>query len=103
VPSASGAGSAIVNFGTAPGNTDASVFVPGQTNITSTSFCEAWIDGTLQAMAPPDHSIDEHAMFAAVAGVVCRNIVPGSGFTIEVAANMRVIGNFNLLWVWYHS
>jgi len=95
----SGKGSAIVNFGAAPGNTDASVVVTGQAGILATSFCEAWVDGTDQA-GTANHSTDEHAMLASTAGVVCRTIVPGTGFTIEVAANMRTIGRFNLLWVW---
>lgn len=93
----SGKGSAIIDFGS--GNTDASVPVTGQSAIMTTSFCEAWIDGTDQA-GTTDHSTDEHAMFAATAGVVCRSIIAGTGFTIEVAANMLTTGKFNLLWVW---
>jgi len=89
-------GSAIVNFGTTP-QTDASVFVPLAT-ITATTLTEAWIDATLQAGAPPDHSVDEHSIFAAVAGVTCKNIVVSTGFTIEVTANMPMIGHYNLLW-----
>lgn len=95
----SATGSTIVDFGSAPGNTNATVAVTGQAGILATSKCEAWIDATLQAGAV-GHSADEHSMFDAVAGVTCQNIVPGTGFTIVVAANMRVIQQFNLLWVW---
>jgi hypothetical protein len=62
-------------------------------------MCEAWIDPTGQA-GSTDHSADEHSMLAAVAGVTCQNIVPGTGFTIVVAANMRVTGQINVLWIW---
>ncbi len=95
----SATGTAIADFGNAPGNTDTTVVVTGQTGIVATSKVEAWIDGTLQAGAV-GHSADEHAMFSSVAGVICRDIVPGVGFTIQVAANMRVVKQFNLAWVW---
>lgn len=74
--------------------------VTGQTGIVATSKTEAWIDATLQAGAV-GHSADEHSMLAAVAGVTCQNIVPGVGFTIVLAANMRVVQQINLLWVWF--
>ena len=95
----SATGSAIVDFGAAPGNTDARVVITGQTGIVATSKVEAWIDATLQAGAV-GHSADEHSMFDAVAGVTCQSIVVGTGFTIVVAANMRMVNQFNLLWVW---
>jgi hypothetical protein len=69
-------GVAVLNFGSFPGKSDASVAVTGQTNIAADSQVEAWI----RLEATSDHSADEHLVDPPI--VSAGNIVPGDGFTI---------------------
>lgn len=75
-------GTAIVDFGAAPGKTDALVVITGQAGIVTGSLVEAWLfpkdTGTLGT--DTYHSHDEHlvARFRVVAG----SIVGGVGFTV---------------------
>lgn len=69
-------GTALLDFGSFPGASDASVVVTGQTGIASGSFVEAWISPSVTA----DHTADEHVV--ETLEVVAGNIVAGTGFTI---------------------
>ena len=69
-------GTATLNFGAFPGDTDTSVTVTGQVGIDATSLVEAWI----RPGATADHTADEHIVDAPI--VVAGNIVAGTGFTI---------------------
>lgn len=92
-------GSAVVNFGAAPGTDKASVAVTGQVAIGASSLCESWIDPTIAPTT--DHSVDEHIMGAAMIGVSCSAIVAGTGFTINAATQYgAMVGKFNVSWVW---
>jgi hypothetical protein len=77
-------GTATIDFGAAPGSSDASIAVTGQASIVSGSYVEAW----LRPEATADHSEDEH-VFETIR-VVAGNIVAGTGFTIY-AVNTNTI------------
>jgi len=65
-----------VNFGAAPGSTDTTTTITGQTQIVAGSTVDAWII----AEATSDHSADEH--WVDPPQIVAGNIVPGVGFTL---------------------
>lgn len=69
-------GTSILDFGSFPGKSDASVAVTGQTGIVAGSLVEAWI----RPVATADHSADEHML--ETLKVFAGNIVAGTGFTI---------------------
>ena len=69
-------GTATLNFGAFPGQSDASVAVTGQAGIVAGSLVEAW----LRPVDSADHSADEHML--ETLKVMAGNIVAGTGFTI---------------------
>lgn len=78
---ASQAGQTTVNFGVAPGATDTSTTITGQTNIVAGSSVDAWIIAAPTA----DHSADEHWVDPPL--IYAGNIIPGVGFTIYAKCN----------------
>jgi hypothetical protein len=91
---ASATGTAVVNFGAAPGSSVASVAVTGQASIGSGSHCEAFLMGDSTAT----HNAEEHA-FAPIR-FVCRDVIAGTGFTIYATTELRLTGTFTVRWVW---
>ena len=109
-------GTATLDFGAFPGQSDASVAVTGQANIASGSLVEAWI----HPVATADHSADEHML--ETLKVFAGNISAGVGFTIygfntsdlyetdtalpgELARygggkGTRIYGQWTVAWVW---
>lgn len=77
-------GTAVVDFGAFPGQSDASIAVTGQASILSGSVVNAWI----QLAASADHSADEH-MIESVR-VLAGNIVAGTGFTIYALNDSQI-------------
>lgn len=71
-----------------------SVAVPGQTGITGTSLCEAW----LSAADSIDHSDYEHR-FAPIT-LRCGAPTAGVGFTIYATSPVMLRGQWNVNWVW---
>lgn len=69
-------GTALLDFGSFPGASDASIVITGQAGILSNSFVEAWIFPADTV----DHSADEHLV--ETIKVMAGNIVAGTGFTI---------------------
>ena len=69
-------GTAILNFGAFPGNSDTSVAITGQASILSGSFVEAWLVPTATA----DHTADEHLLESIK--VIAGNVIAATGFTI---------------------
>jgi hypothetical protein len=65
-----------VNFGVAPGSTDTTTTITGQTTIVAGSTVDAWVIAAPTA----DHSADEHWVDGPK--ITAGNIVPGVGFTI---------------------
>lgn len=89
-------GTSIIDFGPfLSSSSQAQVAVTGQSAITSTSLCEAWLfpSGTI------DHSIEEHVIenINVIAGVVTAS----SGFTIFAESkNSKNYGQWCVAWVW---
>lgn len=82
-PSGSGVqGTAVVDFGSFPGGTMASVAVTGQASILTTSIVRAWIRPADTAV----HSADEHIVAATMIDIVVSDIVAATGFTIHAIA-----------------
>lgn len=94
----SATGTALLDFGSFPGKSHASVAVTGQTGIlAASSFVECWISPA----ATTDHTVDEHVVESIK--VVAGNIVDNTGFTIygvNLLAKGRLYGKFNVAWVW---
>ena len=93
-------GTTTVDFGAAPGKSDASVAVTGQAGILSGSLVEAWV---LPA-ATADHSADEHVVEELT--VLAGNIIAGTGFTIyglhspTSKGDTAIYGTWSVAWAW---
>ena len=87
-------GTTVLNFGAAPGGTDASVAV-SQPSMTGTEVTSAWVF----PQATSDHNSDEHCVedLNIVAGVPAA----GVGFTIYAYCNTGMAyGQYTVAWVW---
>lgn len=80
-------GSAEVDFGAFPGQSDASLDVTGQTSILSGSIVRAWI----MPKDTVDHLADEHMVETIQA--FAANIVAGTGFTLYVFNTNQITEN----------
>lgn len=91
-------GTAVVDFGAAPGKIDAEVAVAGQAGIlAASSLAEAW----MHPIANADRSADEHLALMELIDVVAYNIVDATGFTIRAhARNGYLTGKVSLWWAW---
>lgn len=89
-------GTASLDFGAYPGNSQASVAVTGQGSIVSGSLVEAWI----RPAATADHTADEHILDPP--HVVAANIVAATGFTIygQAKPGQTLYGIYNIAWAW---
>lgn len=96
VDSKSGAaGTALLNFGAFPGNSNISLDITGQSGLLASSIVDAWI---LPANTT-DHSIDEHIVHSPE--IFAGNIIAGIGFTIYGLANNGLsYGVWNIGWRW---
>lgn len=90
----SGTGTAVLDFGSAPGTNVATATVTGQSGITASSHAEAWLMGDGTAT----HNAYEHLIVPLV--VRCGNIVAGTGFDIVASSEYRLNGTFTVHWVW---
>lgn len=91
-------GTAVINFGSFPGSTSASIAVTGQAGIIAGSLAEAWIH---PSGGTADHSEDEHIIESIK--VMAATIVAATGFTIYGEATIpgsRLTGQWNIAWVW---
>jgi hypothetical protein len=110
-------GTAVVDFGSFPGATIASVAVTGQSAILSGSFIEVWISPATTGGGATDHTHDEHLVDPP--RVTYGTVVAGTGFTIYAmghpgqgswnpvnpydADGQRApmhFGKWNVSWVW---
>lgn len=91
---ASATGTATIDFGSAPGSTRATIAVTGQAGIGSGSHCEAFLMGDSTA----SHNAEEHAFIPMV--LRCRDVIAGTGFTIQATSDLRLTGTFTIRWVW---
>lgn len=71
-------GTTTIDFGTFPGNYDASVIITGQAGILISSF----IIVQISPIATADHSADEHLMVMETIKLIPTSIVAATGFTI---------------------
>jgi hypothetical protein len=86
-----------IDFGSSyPGSTYASVDVPGQTDILSGSFVEAFV----MASTTSDHTDANHIVAASLMTLTCGNIVPGASFTVYAICEQQLMGQFTIEWVW---
>ena len=90
----SGTGSAVLDFGSAPGTNYVTTTVTGETGILAGSKVEAFI----MAEATATHNAYEHTI--APIKLTCGNIVAGTGFDIYAVTDWRLDGTFNVSWVW---
>lgn len=90
----SATGTAVIDFGAAPGGNAASVAVTGQGAILSGSLCEAW----MMASSSADHNDQEHMLVPVK--LTCGSVVAGTGFTIYARSEWRLTGQFTVQWVW---
>jgi hypothetical protein len=87
-------GTTTLDFGATPGTNNLEVVITGQTTITGTSKCKAY----LVATATAEHNITEHTIVPI--NITCGNIVAGTGFTIYASTDLRLTGTFNINWEW---
>jgi len=95
-------GTATIDFGAFPGQTDTSLAITGQAAIVSGSLVEAWI----RPVATADHSADEHMVECV--HVFAANIVAATGFTIHGRSTWigpgrqshNLYGTFTIAWAW---
>jgi len=90
----SATGTAVLDFGAAPGTNVVTVDVTGQAAIASTSHADAWLQGDTTA----EHNAFEHSI--APIRLSCGSIVDGTGFTITGSSEFRLSGTFKVHWVW---
>lgn len=89
-------GTALLDFGAAPGTNLVSTVVTGQTLIESTSIAKAFLNKSSTA----DHNEAEHEVIGMDLVLTCGDIVPGSSFTIYAYTELRLTGSFRINWEW---
>ena len=94
---ASATGTATIDFGSAPGNNEASVAVTGQTTISATSKADAFVMADDTSV---DHTAADHRYFEVFASLSCGTPVAGTGFTIYARSTQQLQGTWSLRWVW---
>jgi hypothetical protein len=94
---ATGQGTAILDFGAAPGSNEASVTVTGQALIGAGSKAEAYV---MSDDTTTDHTANDHRYFAALAGLSCGTPTAATGFTIHARSIEKLTGQFQTRWVW---
>jgi len=94
---ATATGTAEIDFGAFPGTQEANVAVTGQTEITDTSKCEAWVMGDDTTV---DHTAADHQYFPLFVALTCGTPTTATGFTIHARSTHHLQGKFALRWVW---
>ena len=88
-------GTAIIDFGAAPGTNIVSVNVTGQTGILTTSYVMCWINGDDSTAS---HNAYEHML--SPIKVNASAISSGVGFTINAITDLRLTGTFSVRYSW---
>ena len=88
-------GTATLDFGT--GSNEASVAVTGQTSITASAKCEAFVMGDDTSGG---HTASDHRYFNALAGLTCGTPTAGVGFTIYGTSTSSLSGTYQVRYVW---
>jgi len=90
-------GEVTIDFGSHPGNNEASVTVTGQTAISATSKAESFV---MADDTTTDHTADDHRWLGQFVSFTCSNPVAGVGFTIYGRSIHKMTGQFKLKFVW---
>lgn len=94
---ASAQGTAQLNFGSFPGANEASVAVTGQTGILATSKAEAFLMADDTAGT---HTAQDHRYVGAFLALSCGTPTAATGFTIYARTTQKLMGLFQVRWVW---
>lgn len=92
-----GQGTAIIDFGAAPGSNEASVVVTGQASILATSKVEAFV---MADDTSTDHTAADHRYFLQLASLSCGTPTAATGFPIHARSVHKLTGQWALRWVW---
>lgn len=87
-------GTAVLDFGSAPGTNIATTVVTGESTILTGSVVEAY----LMADSTATHNAYEHMILPIT--VTCGSVVAGTGFTITASSPLRLTGTFSVNWIW---
>lgn len=90
-------GTAMIDFGAAPGSNEASVAVTGQALILATSKAEAWV---MADDTSANHTASDHRYFGALAALSCGTPTASTGFTIYARSTHKLTGQWSVRWVW---
>jgi hypothetical protein len=90
-------GSANLNFGAAPGTSQVSVAVTGQTSLVASSSIQAYIQGN---DITPDHTAYEHQFLGRYVNCLISDVIAGTGFTIQSMTELRLRGIVTVRWKW---
>jgi hypothetical protein len=90
-------GTALVNFGSFPGNNEASITVTGQGSILNTSKVNVFISADATSS---DHTASDHRYLSTFIGISTSTPTPSTGFTIYVRSIHKLQGTYTLNWVW---
>lgn len=93
------AGSAILDFGAAPGTNMVSVEVSGQTNILTSSHVKAFMMGDSTISGSTGHNAYEHTVLASQITLTCGSIVTGC-FRITGFSELSLTDKFAVRWEW---
>lgn len=93
---ASGMGTATIDFGSAPGASEASVVVTGIATIGIGSKAEAYF----MRVASSNHSTNDHAYAPLLMALTCGDLVAGVGLTITAVSQHKMTGQFVVQYVW---
>jgi hypothetical protein len=89
-------GSGVLDFGSSPGDSVASLTVTGQENIVSGSVIRVWLQGETA-----DHSEFMHSrILPGRIGLGIADIVAGVGFTIFAETEIGLTGQVAVKWEW---
>ena len=94
---ASGQGTIVFNFGSAPGTNVVTTVVTGQTSIGSTSKVEIYLMGTDSTAT---HNAYEHSLLPLDLALSCITVTAGAGFTGQAATTLRLSGTITARFVW---
>lgn len=91
----SGSGTAVLDFGAAPGATVALATITGQAGIIAGSHVECYVQGN---DSTAEHNAEEHALMDII--VRCVSITAATGFTAKGTSSLRLTGTVSFRWVW---
>ncbi len=94
---ASGQGTIVFDFGSAPGTNIVTTTVTGQTAIGTLSKVEIYFMGSDSTAT---HNAYEHALLDLFASASCIQVNNAQGFVGQMASMQRLTGTFTARYVW---